>query len=502
MDATPTRPPPRRRWWRRLIPARVRQQAPLIALSTVVLALVGWLLGSVQIRPYVFSSEVLEPPSITHDVQGEVELFDRSREHTIEISVSEVEYDKMVGDYQASGDKTWIRADVVIDGTRLESVGIRLKGNSTLMSLRGHRGRPGGGPGGPNPEGAPSPAAGMPTGAAGGPGPMSTASFDDPSSLPFLLAFDEFVIGRGYQGRTRLALRPTTGGGSNLNEALALQLIAESGQISQRFTWVRLRVNGGEAVTRLVVEDPDQNYAVSLGKGAGALYKSRSTNEFSYKGEDATAYVDDFSQRSAVGTLDLAPVIGLLRFLDEASDAEFDTELGKWVDVASFARYVATHELLNNFDDMSGPGRNFLLWYDAGDDQFTIVSWDMNLAISGMDMRSPGNAAPEGEGEFGRPRGPPRGGRPSGSGPGGAMRVGNTLKERFTKSAAFADVIRHARADLAAQWFESGRALALVDELAGSVPTTSTLDANQLRDHASTLASQIEQLQPAASTSP
>ena len=40
-------------------------------------------------------------------------------------------------------------------------------------------------------------------------------------------------------------------------------------------------------------------------------------------------------------------------------------------------------DLLDNFDDIDGPGNNSYLWYDAASGQFTVVPWDMNLAFGG-----------------------------------------------------------------------------------------------------------------------
>jgi spore coat protein CotH len=518
----------------RLLPARIRLHTTLIFWSLGALALVVWLLRTAPIRPIVFRHETLEVPSINHDVRGSVDLFDLTVPHEIDVALSEVEYTKMKTDFAIRGEKSWIRADVTIDGTRLESVGIRLKGNSTLMSLRsGRAGGPGGGfpgapgggfPGAPGggfpgaPPGgfsgappslsAPLPTAGPSTSASVTPSSsaapprgaaMATVSFDDPSTLPLVLRFDRFVKGRGYQGRTELAVRPVVGtSGAALNEAVALRLIADSGQISQRFTWVRFKLNGAAARTRLVLENPDQNYAVGLGRGEGALFKSKSTNTFTYKGEDATAYTNDYAQLSANGSLDLAPVIGLLRFVTESDDATFDRELPRWVDVDAFAAYVATHDLLGNFDDMSGPGRNFLLWYDVGDSRFTVITWDMNLAISSMGgpggpgrfggpgggMRPPGassaGAAPWGSGtppwgSGSPPAGSPLGGFGGPGGPGGA-RMGNTLKQRFVASAAFAAVRAAARERLRQSFFEhDGGGERVTRALAAIIPTSSTL---------------------------
>lgn len=479
---------PPRSPWRRYVPARVRQQAALLGASALALLAVLVLLNTAQLRPIVFTRGAHDGEAITEDVAGTVDLFDASRTHSLRVETSAVEYEKMIADFRRDGSKTWIRADVTIDGTLLRSVGIRLKGNSTLGGLRGRDdGRidartqataSAGGDAGSRPSRA-------------GPGGMSNASFDDPSTLPLLLSFHEFVRGRSYQGRMELALRPAVGGEANLHEAVALQLVRDSGQPSQRSAWVQLRWGGGEPRTRLVIESPDAAYAEDLGLGPGALFKSTSTNGFAYRGEDQTLYAHDYSQVSARGSLDLAPVIALLRFVEQADDATFAAELPRWLDVEGFARYVATHELLGNFDDMAGPGRNFLLWYGADERRFRVLSWDLNLALMAMPGGGPG-----------RPRGPANGG-PAGFGerafaaglrrPGGP-RFGNRLKERFVAAPEFAATRARARAELAALWFGSGRAAALAEELAARVPRTRPGDAAQIQSERTALQTRLTAL--------
>src|SRR5690625_2076834 len=40
--------------------------------------------------------------------------------------------------------------------------------------------------------------------------------------------------------------------------------------------------------------------------------------------------------------------------------------------------------MLSNTDAMDGPGNNYYLWYDTTEKQFTVLSWDLNLALSRM----------------------------------------------------------------------------------------------------------------------
>lgn len=208
---------------------------------------------------------------------------------------------------------------------------------------------------------------------------------------------------------------------------------------------------------------------------------------------------------------DLSPVIKLLAWLDTVSDERFDTELADWIDVPSFAKYVVTQDLMDNFDDMAGPGRNFLLWYDLEVEKFTVITWDMNLVLVGLGdtfrrMLNMGGAPSLPGAPPPTPEAPPAAGlvpppepplaaanavrandtdtepgatpadAPPGPPPGGrTIRFGNSLKDKFIASEAFADEIASARNELLEFWFTSGLASQRLAELSKSVPVSDRL---------------------------
>jgi spore coat protein CotH len=318
------------------------------------------------------------------------------------------------------------------------------------------------------------------------------------------------VQGRRYQGQQQVAVRAAGmgAGSSSLTEAVALSLVGLSGEPTQRFTFASFAVNDRPMAARLLVEHPDEQYAAAL--GTGVLYKSLATGQFTYQGEDPTAYVDDFKQVNRNGSQDLQPVIDLIRWVNEATDEQFAAELSTRVDIESLARYAALQNLLLNFDDMAGPGRNYFLWYDLTSTKFRVISWDYNLAFSGSPDQGPRDASRMGGGfggggfppqggldlpegfeppeNFEPPEGfqPPAGG--GGPGGGGGFASGHVLKERFLASPAFVQVYEDAYRELYATLYASGAALKAVDAAAaqlsgveGADPSSATASAEQLR---------------------
>ncbi|MGW0435943.1 CotH kinase family protein [Micromonospora sp. NPDC003197] len=555
------------------IPLRVRHYWKLLTVCVAFLTVLTLGFGSDRIRPYVSSHSDESGDAVTVDLAGRQDLFDATTGHSISLTFRDADYQRMLDEYFANGEKEYVEADLMIDGTAVPSVGIRLKGNSTLMGLTrngearqnrsgdrpegapngGDRaggppaggGFPGGGfpggdfPGGDLPAGA-GPGGGGPGG--GGPGGRASLAAEEPEDLPWLISFDEFVEGRRYQGHQEIAVRVAgMGGGANvLNEALALSLFETAGEPAQRYTYSSFTVNDRPTVARLVVEHPDEHFADQF-DSPGVLYKSLSTSRFEYQGEDPVEYQDDFNQINKKGSQDLQPVINLIKWVTEASDEEFAAHLADYVDVQSFARYVAMQNLLLNFDDMAGPGRNYYLWYDLDTKKFSVISWDHNLAFSGSATQGPHDSGSMGgmRGGMGRPGGgattgqgtgqtpqqpsasasatPPAGQQagqgnegaagPTGAAPPGAdgaagpgadgqrngFNMGHKLKERFLASDAFTEVYENAYRELYQQLYGSGRALEIIDAVSGVLATVEGYQAEAGATEAEQLRTLVQQ---------
>jgi len=518
-DDTPPVPQRRRRRLKDRVPVRLRHHWKPAGGLCVGLAVMVYAFGDVRISPYVTSASAVEADVITEDVRGTVGLYDTSVTHSIQLEYRQTDFEKMMKEFEDDGTKDSIKADLTIDGVYLQDVGIRLKGNSTLQSLRGTNGAPGApgagrapaGGGAEQQQGAPrqrqgagAAPGGAAPGAAGGMGGGMTQynlSADKPEELPWLIKIDEYIEGRAYQGEREISLRPGSNDQVPLNEALSLSLMDDSGEAAERYGFSTVKVNNRPTATRLMVENPDTDYAEDAVEGNGVLYKARAGGTFAYKGDDPSAYEASFRQLNKVGSQDLEPVMKLVKWVEQASDAEFARDLEKYVDVESFAKYVAAQNLLMNFDDMAGPGKNYLLWYDLDTKRFSVLGWDYNLTFSGNAAAGPDDQQTMGGGG-GRPTGGNTGGRPGGVQPpdgaqapegmtppqgmeipkgmqppegmelpegmerpgadgagGGGPQAGHVLKERFLGLDAFDAVYKKAYQELYGTFYGSGSAL-------------------------------------------
>ena len=378
-----------------------------LALATT-LALVGGGLTACAVT--TTTTETRQSPAVT--IVDTASFWDSSTVHTIEIS--DADYAALIATYLASGEKEWGTATVTIDGVVFENVGLKLKGNSSLRD--------------------------------------ATADAD-PATLPWIFRLDKFVDDQEYLGETEFVVRGNVSS-SALNEALALELLAEAGLATQEAVSSRVSFDGGAQQLRLVIQNPDEGWVdEQFGDDSALLYKAESGGDYSYRGDDAELYTDVFDQEA--GDDNLVPLTTFLGFINESDDATFAAELDSYLDVESFATYLAFHDLIDNFDDIAGPGNNSYLYYDEETQLMTVTSWDLNLAFG---VR---NEVGQGATQAG---GPPAGGpgRIAVGGNGGPS-TGNILAERFMADAGFAAMYDAAKADLTASLFASGLAQSHLD---------------------------------------
>ena len=300
--------------------------------------------------------------------------------HSVEITVDQSAYQEMITAYTSNQTKNWIEATVTVDGVAHEKAGLKLKGNSSLQGL---------------------------------------SADSEPQKLPWLVRFDKFVDGANHDGMTRMVIRASSST-SALNEAVALDLLATTGLASEKAAHISLSVNGSDPVLRLTCQDLDESWVEQNFDVAGLLYKAESTGDYTYRGTDESAYKDVFDQET--GKANLIPLIEFLQFINESSDADFQSGLAQRVDVDKMVTYLAFEDVIDNFDDITGPGNNSFLWWAEQANQMTVVAWDHNCAFG----LKPG-AGQQGQGGGGQPPGGGGQGQPPGGGqqPGGGQPPGD-----------------------------------------------------------------------------
>ena len=408
-------------------------------------------------------------------------VLDENKLHTISVEVDEGTLKEMIQTYLDKGDKEWIKATVTIDGETFENVGIKLKGNSSLRNI----------------------------------------TVDTPAQeLPLRIRLDKYVDGQNADGYSDFTVRSNSSE-TAINEAVALDLLSDAGLASEEAISTRFSVNGSDEKLRLTVQNLDDTWVKQNFPDAGAdsvLYKSEADGNWSWRGQNGD-YSSSFEIEA--GKDDYEPLIELLDLLNNGTAAEIAEKLPDLLDVDSFATYLAFEDLIDNFDDIDGPGNNSYLFWDSATKKFTVVAWDHNLAFGS----SPGGAGgrggqgggrPAGERPSGMPEGAAPSGMPEGAGPDGnqngsnqnganqnganqngggrgRMSKENPLSTAFMANTEWKALYEQAKTDLQAKLIDEGTLSETVDDWSQLLTTgasdltstdTITTEADKIRSYA------------------
>lgn len=309
-----------------------------------------------------------------------IHLFDPTRvaELAIEVTQSDLEVLREDAD-QPMGfeDFTYVPARITYDGTVLERVGIRVKGNSSRASAVG-------------------------------------------DAVPFKIDANRYVQGQRLDGETKVNLHNGANQPTLMNEYLSYGALRDFGVAASRTGWVDVTLNGESLGTYVTVEQVgDKLLSRYYADGDADLYKPEPPSGYlSYSGDDFSSYAT--ANYEANNETDHATFLKLVKALDQ-------NDVGEWeevIDVQSVLDYFASNVALGNWDTYVAMGHNYYL-FEATPGRMVMLPWDMNLsqaATSGVcpaDVQSQG-ALPGGGGMGMLPDGVPSGGVPGGGGfPGG-----------------------------------------------------------------------------------
>lgn len=391
---------------------RLKRYYPLPILLVVILVVLTLGFGNQRIVAYTTQPQPTSPPAPplagakggtsapakkAVDYTNRIALFDETVVHTIQLLIANENYQQMMSTYQQTGIKNYFHADIIIDGVRVDDVGVRLKGNASLRTAVGGRGGVGQFPGGnlqnqqnfgrqrgqpgddqvPQlPEGA-DPFGGFSTGQSG------------TTKIPLMIKFDQFAADQTYQGYSRLAIRTygTSYDAAMLQEPVTNAVVRAIGLPATRTAYTGLRINENAEQLYSISEVIDGTYLKEYFTNPdGVLYKAELGASLRYQGENPSAYARAFTQETCVNDADLSPLIRFMRFFSESDDATFERELPDYFDVDSFAAYLAVNNLLVNLDSIAGMNNNYYLYYDDVDQRFTLLMWDANESMGKLGM--------------------------------------------------------------------------------------------------------------------
>ena len=227
--------------------------------------------------------------------------------------------------------------DFVFDGNRVEDVGIRTKGNSSLSFVTG----------------------------------MGSDRF------PFKVDFNRYVAGQKFCGLGKVVLNNGFKDPTLIREHIAYRLAREFGLKASRTQFVDLTVAGQHMGLYTMVEPVDDDFFLNanFGNDKGDLYKPELPDgTLQHQGDSFQDY-PSIQVENNEDTTDHGAVLALIDTVNNGPSEGLSAVL----DVDAMLRYIAFDALLVNLDSYTGNGHNYYLYEQDG--VFTMIPWDLNEAF-------------------------------------------------------------------------------------------------------------------------
>ena len=346
------------------------------AITAVVMAIVSLCTGFAMANPeaLVDYSVKRSPPYVSR--------MDQTKILSVEIEVLESDWNTMIENATVLSEKTYIPANIIINGVKVKNVGIRPKGASSL----------------------------------------GAAVIGGNSRFSFKIEFDHYVKGQTWLGLDKLCLNNMHADPTYMKEYFSYDIMRYIGVAHPAYSYANISVNGETFGFYLAVEAVEDSFVQRYyGNNSGELYKpdhlgngahmiqdvkfdiingdlpnavlngqsqtrqsglpvmnaggANAANSLKYIDDDISSYATIFENAVFSPTeTDFQRVITALENLNKG------TELETYIDTDAVLRYFAAHTVVVNMDSyVSAIMHNYYLYENNG--QLTIFPWDYNEAF-------------------------------------------------------------------------------------------------------------------------
>ncbi|MDB5391579.1 MAG: cotH 1 [Planctomycetaceae bacterium] len=212
----------------------------------------------------------------------------------------------------------------------------------------------------------------------------------------FKIDFDRYKDGASFHGIKKLNLHCGVLDSTKIREALAYAVFRAAGVPAPRtaLAEVNLTVPGRYDAEYLglysVVEQVDKAFLTAHFKSdKGILLKPEGMRGISFLGDDPAAYKKPFDGKTEGDDQQWRRLVDFAKLINQADKERFQKEIGTFLDIEAFLRYLAANTLLVNFDSFMGMGHNYYLYLVPATNKFVFIPWDLDLAFGSHPMFGP-----------------------------------------------------------------------------------------------------------------
>jgi spore coat protein CotH len=176
---------------------------------------------------------------------------------------------------------------------------------------------------------------------------------------------------------------------SKLREVLGYELYRAAGVTAPRtaLAEVRLTVPGKYDKELLglyvAVEEVDKPFLKDrFGSDKGLLMKPKDLRDFRHLGDDWDLYKKSYLPRREATAEEAKRLVAFAKLVDKADDEKFAKEVGSYLDVDGYLRFLAATAFLANTDNFWTVGHNYYLYLHPKTNKIHFVPWDLDRAFA------------------------------------------------------------------------------------------------------------------------
>lgn len=270
-------------------------------------------------------------------------LFNSSIVHDINITFTQPNFFDSLMWYKQHADSfnlgtQSMMASVTIDGTLVDSIGVKLKGNSSF----GYPGR----------------------------------------KKPIKLEFNEYVPGKKYNGLKTLNLNNNTLDPSMMREKLALDFLNKKGLAAPRCTYAKVSYNGQYVGLYKLVEQIDKTFLnTHFGNNGGNLFKGDPQGSLIWVNSNPSSYYNQYELHTNNILNDWSDLVNFIDNVNNTPLANYYDTLETALSTTSFIRQWAARNLFADLDAYFHAPHNYYLYQNTSTGKFEWATWDVSVSF-------------------------------------------------------------------------------------------------------------------------
>ncbi|MBI3501427.1 MAG: CotH kinase family protein [Bacteroidetes bacterium] len=239
--------------------------------------------------------------------------------------------------YYSNGATQFMLASVTFDSIQLDTVGIRLKGNSSY----GHPG----------------------------------------AKKPIKIDFNRYRANQNIDALTKINLNNGFLDPSMMREKLFLDILKNEGLPAPRCTYAKVSYNGNYVGLYKIIEEVDKTFLKThFGNKDGNLFKGDPNGTLEQKGSSADAYYNDYELKTNTTKNDWSDLVNFIQLVN-ADQQTFSSQIKNFFEVSSYIKSWAANNLFVNLDAYFYNAHNYYLYDNSSTKKFDWLTWDVSTVF-------------------------------------------------------------------------------------------------------------------------